>query len=98
MSSNTSAVGSRGYPDVSVFNMLVRKKNSVDDMYYTIGAEDITVGHRGIIHLKIDQIVIKVFKTKVSRRIFGPKREEKEGRWGNYIMRNFIIVLLTKHC
>jgi hypothetical protein len=32
--------------------MLVRKKNFIDDMYDTVGAQDITVGHGGIIHLE----------------------------------------------
>jgi hypothetical protein len=47
--------------DISVFSVLVRKKNSVDDMYYAIGVEDITVCHRGIVHLKIDQRSLSVF-------------------------------------
>jgi hypothetical protein len=32
--------------------MLFRKKNFVDDVYYAISVEDITVGHSGVVHLK----------------------------------------------
>jgi hypothetical protein len=44
-----------GIPATSALSMLVRKKNFVDDMYYTISVEDITVGHSGIVHLKYGQ-------------------------------------------
>jgi hypothetical protein len=41
-----------GIPATSAFSMLVWKKNFVDDVYYTISVEDITVGHGGVVHLK----------------------------------------------
>ena len=41
-----------GIPAKSVFSMLVRKQNFVDDVYYAISVEDITVGHSGVVHLK----------------------------------------------
>ena len=44
-----------GIPATSAFSMLVRKENFVDDMYYTISVEDITVGHSGVVHLKYGQ-------------------------------------------
>jgi hypothetical protein len=41
-----------GIPATSAFSVLVWKKNLVDDVYYTISVEDITVGHGGVVHLK----------------------------------------------
>jgi hypothetical protein len=32
-----------------------------------------------------------VFKNRVLRRIFGPKRDEVIGEWRNYIMRSLMI-------
>jgi hypothetical protein len=33
---------------------------------------------------------LRVFENRVLRRIFGPKRDEATGDWGNCIMRSFI--------
>jgi hypothetical protein len=41
-----------GIRATSAFNMMVRKKNFVDDVYYAISVDDITVGHSGVVHLK----------------------------------------------
>lgn len=41
-----------GIPTTSAFSTLVRKKNFVDDVYYAISVENITVGHSGVVHLK----------------------------------------------
>jgi hypothetical protein len=41
---------------------------------------------------------LRVFKTRVLRRIFGPKREEVTGNGENYVMRSLIIVLLAQYC
>jgi hypothetical protein len=40
---------------------------------------------------------LKVFKNRVLRRIFGPKRYEVAGSWKNCIMRSFIAVLFSKY-
>jgi len=34
---------------------------------------------------------LRVFESRVLRRIFGPKRDEVTGEWRNYIMRNLMI-------
>jgi hypothetical protein len=52
--------------------MMVRKKDFIDDMYHAIGAEDITVCHRGTIHLQsrsdratgIQAQILGIFDTK----------------------------------
>jgi hypothetical protein len=41
-----------GIPVTSAFSMPVRKKNFVDNVYYAISVQNITVGHSGVVHLK----------------------------------------------
>jgi hypothetical protein len=39
-----------------------------------------------------------VLKNRVQRRIYVSKRDEITGEWKNYVIRNLMILLLTKYC
>jgi hypothetical protein len=65
-----------GIPDKSVFSILVRKKNFVDDVYYAISGENITVGHCGIVHLKYRLGSVESVGKKCCWGIFRPQRKE----------------------
>jgi len=38
-----------------------------------------------------EELRLRVFESRVLRRIFRPKRDEVTGEWRNYIMRSLLI-------
>ena len=39
-----------------------------------------------------------MLKNRVQRRIYVSKRDEITGEWKNYVIRNLMMLLLTKYC
>jgi hypothetical protein len=70
-----------GIPATSAFSMLVRKKNFVDDVYYTISVEDITVGHSGVVDLKYGEGSVEGVGEQSLWGLFRPERKEVSRRW-----------------
>jgi hypothetical protein len=84
-----------GIPATSAFSMLLRKKNLVDDVYYTISVENITVGHSGVVHLKYGQGSVEAFGELEFRWECLNLREKKYREDGeNYIIICIIIIII----